>query len=241
MPVNPIFDFYNYEPEKELVQDILMEAIAVYGTNIYYIPRTEVKYDSLYGADEVATYDSYHIVEMYLKNVNGFEGEGTFLSKFNIQIRDQIVLTVAQRSWEIHVGQKAGLNVPKEGDLIWYPMMKRLFVIRYVNKRAMFYQIGDLQVYDLTCEFFEYSSERFNTGIPEVDKISSLHSTDMEAFSITDEEGNIVSDETDEPIADEQSEIEERMPERTDTDIVQNESDDVAVFDEDDPWSEGRY
>ena len=37
---------------------------------------------------------------MYLKSMEGFEGDGQFLSKFGLEIRDQIVLTVARKRFD---------------------------------------------------------------------------------------------------------------------------------------------
>ena len=104
---------------------------------------------------------------------DGFEGEGDFLSKFGLQIRDSMTLTVAIRTWENEVGRsiESQPSRPLEGDLIYFPLNRKVFKIMFVEHEAIFYQMGSLQTYDLRCELFEFSNERFETGIPEVDDV----------------------------------------------------------------------
>ena len=66
---------------------------------------------------------------MYIKNVEGFEGEGDFLSRFGLEIRDQITFTVSQRRFDDMVSGYSGLPAgqsdyarPREGDLIYFPL-----------------------------------------------------------------------------------------------------------------------
>jgi hypothetical protein len=130
-------------------------------------------YDDLLNENDLPLYKDALEIEMYVKNVDGFEGEGDFLSKFGLQIRDSMTLTVAIRSWNIDVATNLENNPsrPYEGDLIYFPLNKKIFKIMHVEHEAIFYQMGSLQTYDLRCELFEYSNERFQTGIPEVDSV----------------------------------------------------------------------
>jgi hypothetical protein len=115
-------------------------------------------------------FDQAFHVDLYVKSVDGFQGEGDFLSKFGLQIRDQATFTIAYRTFERFVTRLNNLLIrPKEGDLIYMPMNKKFFKIMHVEHESVFYQTGALQVYDLKCELFEYSNERFTTGIEEID------------------------------------------------------------------------
>jgi hypothetical protein len=108
--------------------------------------------------------------EVYVKNVDGFEGEGDFLSKFGLQIRDSVTLTVAIRTFERHVTRKDQEKVrPKENDVIFLPLNQKMYRVTYVEHESVFYQAGKLQVYDIKCELMEYSNERFDTGRYEID------------------------------------------------------------------------
>ena len=117
------------------------------------------------------------MVEMYIKNVDGFEGEGDFLSKFGLQIRDSITFTMSQRRFLQDVGLYDETVRPNEGDLIYFPLNRKLFELKHVEHEAIFYQMGSLQTYDLKCDLFEFSNERFATGILEIDALLDAYRT----------------------------------------------------------------
>jgi hypothetical protein len=58
------------------------------------------------------------------------------------------------------------------------PMNNKFFKITFVEHESVFYQTGALQVYDLKCELFEYSNERFETNIEEIDTHYDAYKTD---------------------------------------------------------------
>ena len=155
--------------EQSLIEDLVVESIQIYGVDVWYIPRTIVAKDDILNEDDLSTYDNAYLVEMYVKSVDGFEGEGDFLSKFGLQIRDSITMTMAQRTYELEVGMITEINRPREGDLIYLPLNNKFFELQHVEHEAIFYQIGSLQTYDLRAELFEYSGETFNTGDATID------------------------------------------------------------------------
>jgi hypothetical protein len=109
---------------------------------------------------------------MYIKSVDGFEGEGTFVSNFGLEVRDQITFTVAKRRFQELNFEGSGRNEePKSGDIIYFPLSKSLFEILDVQGTNTFYQTGALQTFDLVCELFKYSDEALDTGIETIDKI----------------------------------------------------------------------
>ena len=132
-------------------------------------------------------------IEMYIKSVDGFEGEGDLVSKFGLEIRDQIVFSVARRAFE---GLDIGVR-PKEGDLIYFPLTEKLFQIMFVEHETPFYQTGALPTFDLTCELFTYSDEKIDTGVEEVDVIeqkqSLVRTFELESVSGTFTEGETVT------------------------------------------------
>ena len=67
-------------------------------------------------------------------------------------------------------------------------------IIKYVNKTPVFYQMGSIQMYDIVCEMFEYSSERLNTGIEAIDIIEEKNSVAMEAFGLITSDGFAIVD-----------------------------------------------
>tara|TARA_B110000902_G_C14215337_1_gene552950 strand:+ start:81 stop:1079 length:999 start_codon:yes stop_codon:yes gene_type:complete len=165
------FYFENYENsmEQHLIEDLVVESIKIYGVDTWYLPRTLNAKDDILNEDDLSSFDDAYQVEMYVKNVDSFEGEGDFLSKFGLQIRDSITLTIAQRTYDQEIGLNSTINRPREGDLIYLPLNKKYFVVQHVEHEAIFYQMGSLQTYDLRCDLFEYSGERFKTGQSELD------------------------------------------------------------------------
>jgi hypothetical protein len=106
-----------------------------------------------------------------------------------------MTLTVSVRNFMNEVGSLEGIIRPREGDLIYIPMVDRIMVIKYVNKTPIFYQMGSIQMYDLTCEIFEYSSEKLNTGIEAIDSIEKKNSIVMETYGLLTNDGFVIVDQ----------------------------------------------
>ena len=170
MATNPHFQHFDATNEKYLVQDLIIESIKIYGHDVYYMPRSLVNEDTLYSEDTISAFNDAYVVEMYIKNVDGFEGEGDFMSRFGLEIRDQITFSVAQRTFK-NLLLDSTYDRPKEGDIIYFPLTKKVFEIRFVEHESVFYQTGALQTYDLVCELFQYEDQAIDTGIEDIDKI----------------------------------------------------------------------
>ena len=100
MPTNKYFNNFNYSREQDVLEDLIIESIKQYGHEVKYLPRTLVEQDHLFGDAKLSSFIASVPVEMYIKNVEGFEGEGDFLSKFGVQIRDQVTLTIAKKRFD---------------------------------------------------------------------------------------------------------------------------------------------
>lgn len=171
------FDNFNNYGEQDLIESLINESLSIYGHTVYYLPRTLVKKDDVYGEDYLSTYNSAYEFDVYIKSYDSYEGDGTFLSKFNLEIRDSITFTIARRAFQKEIStQEIEIQRPREGDLIYSTMMKRIFVVKYVNQTAIFYQMGSLQIWDVNCDVWEYSNERFNTGIAVIDDLETKYS-----------------------------------------------------------------
>ena len=180
MATSTYFSKFDHLNEQKLIENIIIESIRIYGHDVFYMPRTSNNLDDLLGEDPLTKFDNAYPIEMYIKNVDGFEGEGSFVSKFGLEIRQQVTFSLARSSW-------AGLglsDVPKEGDVIYFPLTQKLFEIQFVVNEAVFYQSGALQTFDLQCELFEYSDEDIDTGITAIDSIEETESY-VQTFPIT--------------------------------------------------------
>ena len=181
MATNPYVNNFTATNEQDLIEDLVIESIKFYGHDVNYCPRTIVAKDDTFNEDALSEYSNNHVIEMYIKNVEGFEGEGDFLSKFNIQIRDEITFSVAVKVFDTTIGTIENIRRPREGDLIYMPLTGKVYVIKFVEHEAVFYQIGKLQTYDLRCELFEYSGETLNTGVTAVDNMEAQYSPVIDA------------------------------------------------------------
>jgi hypothetical protein len=141
--------------------------------------------------DDISIFDETFEYEVYVKNVDGFEGQGDFLSKFGLQIQDEVTFTVAYRTFEKFVtGENATKTRPLEGDLIYFPLTSKMYRLNFVEHESVFYQAGTLQVYDMKCELMEYSGERMATGNIIVDEhfrdIDTSNTNSLESLSDVD-------------------------------------------------------
>jgi hypothetical protein len=181
MATNHYFNHYGTDtPDQKLVESIVIESIKSFGIDVHYMPRTEVNTDSIFGEDRISKFEDARMVEVYIKSIDGFEGDGTFVSNFGLEVRDQITFTIARRRFtELNFETGNRDKEPLEGDLIFFPLSDSLFEIKHVQDTNVFYQMGGLQTFDLVCELFEYADEAIDTGIEELDKIER-----EESFSI---------------------------------------------------------
>lgn len=237
MATNFFFNNFQASQEQLLLENLIIESIKIYGQDMWYLPRTLNNYDEVYGADDSSSYEAAYPVEMYIKSIDGFSGDGEFLSKFGVEIRNQVVFSVARRIFDEEIGEYTTQVRPNEGDVIWFPLNQRAFVIRYVNKYEMFYQLGALQTWEMTCEVFEYSGESFNTGIPEIDALEKQNSQNILDWTIDDVDGSTIMTEDSDYIILENSAIGNVVAD--DSDKIQAESDQFIDFSSMDPFSEG--
>lgn len=205
---------------------------------MYYIPRKLNNYDAVYGADDQSSYENAYPIEIYIKSIDGFGGDGTFLSKFGLEIRDRVVFSMAQRVFNEEVGTFTTQVRPNEGDLIYFPLNKKCFQIKFVQKFEMFYQLGALQTWEVTCELFEYAGETMNTGIPEIDSLQKKFDINMMHWALKDQDGNILLDSDGAMLLLEHSSVDDLVP-AAENDEIQKESDTFVDFSAYDPFSEG--
>jgi hypothetical protein len=235
---NFFFNNFQSSQEQSLLENLIIESIKIYGEDMYYIPRKLNNYDEIYGADDQSSYDNAYMIEMYIKSIDGFTGDGSFMSKFGLEIRDRVVFSMAQRIFNEEVGTFTSQLRPNEGDLIYFPLNKKCFQIKFVQKYEMFYQLGALQTWEVTCELFEYSGESLNTGIPEIDGLQKKFDTNAYSWALKDEDGNILLDEEGNILVLEGSSIDDLIF-AAQNDEIQAESDLFVDFTSQDPFSEG--
>jgi hypothetical protein len=191
MPTNVFFNNFGAQSEQTLIEDLIIESIKMYGHEVYYLPRETVDLDEVFNEDTLTKFEDSYLIEAYIKNVEGFEGEGDFVSRFGLEYRDRITFTVAKRRFEQDISQTTFQTLPHEGDLIHFNMNQKLYEVKYVEHESIFYQMGSLQTYDIVCELFEYSNEQLNTGVSSIDSIEETLSIPyaLEKISLSTESG----------------------------------------------------
>ena len=179
--------------EQLLMEDIIIECLKIYGFDTYYIPRAAVNEDKILGEDVLNQYTSAYPLEMYMQNVTGFEGDGDLLTKFGVEFRDTATFVVARRRWDEVIARSGDAVLttrPAEGDIVYFPLTKAFFEIKRVDATDPFFQVGKLYVYKLQCELMQFSSERFDTGVSEIDSIADGDSLDINEFNLLLQNGD---------------------------------------------------
>ena len=175
MATNLYFNNFNSSPEQRLVEDLMIETIKINGVDCYYIPNiNEAARDLLYGEDPLKKFTAAYPLELYITNVDGYEGEREFFSKFGLEIRNNMSVIISKRSFARWVPQT--YHRPREGDLIYIPFFAQtgeMYEIKYVNFSEAFYVLGNKYpyFYKLELEKFKYSQETIDVGIPIIDEL----------------------------------------------------------------------
>ena len=180
MPTSPYFPTYYQgdSGEQGLYQDLVDEQIVLFGSDIYYLPRTSLQD---YTLDDIiySKYETQFQVEMLLQNVEGFGENSEFISKFGLRITDEVKFRVSTRRWdEASTGYNLTVNGrPNEGDLLYFPLTKDLYEIKFVEREQPFYQFGKIQFYTMTAEIYELGNDDIETGVEEIDVIETQFSS----------------------------------------------------------------
>lgn len=177
MAINRYFNNFpgknRFNNEHRLMEDVIVESIEIMGHQVYYIPRESFDNgDMIFGEYSKSKFEKAYSIEAYIANVEGFEGDGDFFSKFGLEIRDTSNFVISRRAFTR--GLPSVLRErPQEGDLIYIPLMHRLFEIKFLEKKLMFYALGNREpyIYEIRCELFRYSQEAIDTGVDEIDQI----------------------------------------------------------------------
>lgn len=158
--------------EQNLYEDLIIESLKIYGQDVYYLPRTIISRDDIFGEDRASRFDSAYMLEAYIENVEGFEGAGDLYQKFGIEIRDEVTFVISRRRWQQFVGiwnNSVNQIRPQEGDVLFLQLSNTFFEILHVEDEQPFYQLSDLPVYKLRCALYEYNDEEIDTGVEVID------------------------------------------------------------------------
>ena len=232
MAVNKFFHDSNktsIAAERNLYKDLVKEAIQIHGHDVYYVNRTFVNEDTLFGEDNSSTFSESQLIEMYIENAEGgLEGEKELVSKFGLDIKDevtfvvskerfqditkQVVLesgtsetfgallledgtTISESAYLVNEDESTDADRPLEGDLVYHPIVGKMFEISFVDHDEPFFQLDNNPVYKLKCRLFEYGSEALDTGVTAIDQVETDSSLDLLSYQFTLEQSGTYTEE----------------------------------------------
>jgi len=193
---NPFFTATTgYSGEQKLVDNLVIEQIAMFGIDLLYMPRENLNLDTLLHESTESAFELALSIPMYLKSFDGYDNSMEMLTKFGVRSSDELTLVMSRSQWTSYYAPyiksvynaKNGESLthlndplkgevsrrPKEGDVIFFPYDGGLFEVKYVQFDQPFFQLGKGYIFELQCEKFEYSGEEFNTGIDQIDSANA--------------------------------------------------------------------
>ena len=187
------FRQYDHVGQQNLYEELSDEMIHIYGVQAFYIPRRRMNTDLVMPDDKLSKFYNAYSIQTYINNVMGFGGQGDFLTKFGLELRDQISFVISPRDFYTRVVQQDASFMydqsaylgkpiirPREGDVIYLPLNQKLFQIRFVEHEAPFYQFGQIQMFELRSELYAPNNELFGTGVPEIDALFARYNSPTE-------------------------------------------------------------
>lgn len=183
-------NFNFFENDFNLYDSIQDEVCESYGIEVYYLPRKLKKHDLVFGEDPLSFFDQYWKMIMYLNSYNSFSGQGDLFAKFGVNVTDQISLIMNQKRF----ANTTGNYKPCAEDLIFVPLNKWIFEVFHIEDEDPFYLLGKQSMFRFEARLFEYSNEKMETNLTDVDIINDLDSTDevSEADELEDEINTIL-------------------------------------------------
>jgi hypothetical protein len=178
MALNPFF-LQGSANEQRLIQELINEQLRIYGVEVTYIPRKFVRKETIIKEVTASKFDDNFALEAYVANYEGYSGSGDILTKFGMSLKDELTLIISKERFEDFISpflegmddEEIELSTrPREGDIVYFPLGRRLFEIKFVEHEQPFYQLGKTYVYELKCELFEYEDEVLDTSIDEIDQ-----------------------------------------------------------------------
>ena len=234
MAVNSAFHTSNLSSiatERTLYQNLIKEAIQIYGHDVYYMDRQSVNEDTLFGEDTTNQFNTQHPIEMYVEDGEGYAGDKEIMTQFGLENRNEITFVVSKERFQeldrqvqiesstdttggsilletgtidqsedssilstvsgdnnfyiIQDTAATNSDRPLEGDLVYHPVLTKVFEVSFVDHDEPFHQLDNNPVYKLRCRQYEYSQEVIDTGIAEIDAIEDDLSTDTSEHQFT--------------------------------------------------------
>ena len=89
----------------------------------------------------------------------------------------------------------ANTDRPYEGDLVYHPILGKIFEVSFVDHDEPFHQLDNNPVFKLNCKQFEYGSDALDTGISTIDSIEDAESRNTHDYQFTLEQSTAQNEE----------------------------------------------
>ena len=103
MAVNSAFhtnNLHSLATERSLYQNLIKEAIQIYGHDVYYVNRETVALDNVLGEDALSKYTNAEPIEMYVEDSESFGGDKEIISQFGLENRNEITFVVSKERFQ---------------------------------------------------------------------------------------------------------------------------------------------
>lgn len=185
MAISPYFSAHKNKDERSLVNDLVVEVIQQRGFDFWYSPRSMINEDTLFGEDGSSVFQTGVKLEMMLEDVKQFGGDGEFMARVGLDVRDEMIFTFSKtRFYDTVKTVYPACIRPFEGDLIIVTLEDHestagvpndpyagfaVFEITFLENEKEFYQLGTNYTFSCTTHLFKYSHETMDTGVTDVD------------------------------------------------------------------------
>lgn len=173
MATNPYVNYFNQTNEYNLYSGLIEDGIKFHGIDVNYLPR-QYQTDELWNEDIRSSFSTYHTVETYIENFEGFQGDGDLLQQLGLSISDELILIVHPDRFT----EETDMDRPLEGDLIYFGLTNGLFEVKFVEHEEPWYQFAGVMMYKLRTQLLQFNQEDFTTGLSPVDSIDDAIADD---------------------------------------------------------------
>lgn len=180
--LNPYFDFYHQTNEQNFYADFIDEEIRLAGTECLFIPKTYESVDKILGEPYKTLYDRFYPIACRLTTPEGYGGDGDMMTQFGLRFMNNSEWVISKRMFrELEVPDRP--IRPLEGDLLMVGPAGRsgpesyidpqftysLMEITYVKHEVPNWPLGRYYVFQVMCQLFVASYEKFDTKSNDVD------------------------------------------------------------------------
>jgi len=149
--------------EASMLRSQIDEVIGRFGIDVVYLKRNTPNIDKLFGEDHTSIFDTGYNLTALPEGIENWNTGQDLFSNFGFSSNFTQTLFIEQERFT----NETGLDQPVENDLIYVDLYQKFYEITYTNPREIFYVSGELYVYKIEIQEFEYSHEDITYDDPD--------------------------------------------------------------------------